>query len=186
MIDYTYWLEKVRVNLNGEIIAYRGVSFKNCAHFWIGVQEMTAENEAKWQEILSKADVIEDRSVKWLFYPVGEIVAKIGDEDELMLIGLSSGADEMYLDRYNIAHFICDRAKLSELSDILSMEDVEILHSITSYKPQGIVEMYNKEDAARVYEFCESLAGQKFIVDLCADFGIGEYWIEEFVQNVTK
>ncbi len=186
MIDYTYWLDRVRINLNGEQIVYRGVSFKNCAHFWIGVQEEIAENEAKWQEILAQAGAVEDRSVKWLFYPIGEIVAKISDESELMLIGLASGAEEMYLDEHNLAHFLCDTAKLGEVSDILSLEDVEILCSITSYKPQGIVEMYDKDDAKSVYEFCECLIEQKFIVDFCADFGIGEYWIEEFAGTMTK
>lgn len=187
MIDYTYWLDKVRLNLKEDMIVYRGVSLNNYAHFFIGVQDMDTENEAKWQSFLAQYGAIEDRSVKWLFYPMGEIIAQIsGDENELMLIGLASGATENYLDSHNIAHFYCEEAKLGEIGDILSLEDVEILHSITSYKPQGIVEMYNKEDAKNVYEFCASLAGQKFIVDFCADFGIGEYWIEEFEQTVTK
>lgn len=97
-----------------------------------------------------------------------------------MVLAMSSGAEEMYTDTHNLAHFLCAENKLALLKDILSMEDVEIVHSFTSYRPQGLVEMYDKKEARRIYDFCEKLSECAFIGDLSADFGIGEYWIEEF------
>ncbi|PWM50022.1 MAG: hypothetical protein DBX41_06420 [Clostridiales bacterium] len=182
MIDYTYWQDRVRLHLQNDSFAYRAVSVGNAAHFYLRLQEMNDEREAAWQTFLDEFQAREEKSAKWLFSPVGEIILRsdLLDEDELMVLAMSSGAEEMYTDTHNLAHFLCAENKLALLKDILSMEDVEIVHSFTSYRPQGLVEMYDKKEARRIYDFCEKLSECAFIGDLSADFGIGEYWIEEF------
>ena len=190
MIDYTYWQERVRQNLTDGEISYRAVCLGDTAHFFLGVEKMNGEREEKWRTLLAEFGAKEDRSAKWLFYEQGEIIlsGRVNglSEDELMIIGLSSGAEEIYFDCYNLAHFFCRADRLAQMADILSLEDVEIVHTLKSYKPQGLLEIYDKAKAKTVYGFCEKIAKTEFIVDICADFGIGEYWIEEFKRYEAK
>ena len=184
MIDYTYWQEKVRVRLESNDVAYRAVRLENTVSFLIGLRKMSAADEANWQNFLTYFAAAEDRSAKWLFHEQGEIIlsGKINglSEDEITLIGLSCGIEEIYFDEHKLAHFFCTPRDLAKITDILSLEDVEIVRAFTGYRPEGLVEIYDKAQAKKVYDFCETLSETEFVVDICADFGIGEYWIEEF------
>lgn len=190
MIDYTYWQEQVRQNLTDEEIYYRAVSLGNTAHFFLGVEKMNDEREEKWLALLAEFGAAVDRSAKWLFHEQGEIIlsGRINglSEDELMVIGLASGAEEIYFDSHDLAHLLCQADRLAQMAEVLSLEDVEIVHMLKSYKPQGLLEIYDKAKAELVYSFCEKIAETEFIVDICADFGIGEYWIEEFKKHKAK
>jgi len=187
LIDYTYWQHRIRVHLNNEPINYIPINLNNHAHFLLGMQDIDQENEEKFNSLLLKYNARIDRQAKWLFYEQGEIILSkrqnLLDEDTLMIIGLSGGAKEVYFDENDLAYIICEPHKLTEMCDILELEDVEIFHALLSYRPQGVLEMYEKNQARIVYEFCEKIAELSFVADICADFAIGEVWIAEFEKQ---
>ena len=187
MIDYTYWQYRLRGHLEHNEIDYRPIKLDRYASFFIGVQQMDQEKEEIFNQILQEHNASVDKSLRWLFYQQGEIVLSKNlnflDEDNLMLLGLANGVAEVYFDEHDLVYMMCPPQKLEETCEILAMEGAVISHALKSYQPQGVVEMYKKEDARAVFDFCERLCQEDFIVDISADFAIDEAWIEEFEQK---
>lgn len=187
MIDYTYWQYRLRGHLKNDEITYRPVKIERAANFLIGVQEMNQSKEEILAQILEEHQAAEDRTLRWLFYPQGEIVLSknlnLLDEDSLMLIGLANGSKEVYFDEHDLVYMFCSPEKLEEMSEILALEGAVISHALQSYRSQGVVEIYQKETAKKVYDFCQRLCEEDFIVDLCADFAVDEVWIEDFERQ---
>ena len=187
MIDYTYWQYSLRGRIEPEEIDYRPIRLERYANFLIGVQNMTPENEAAFAQILSAYQACEDKSLRWLFHQQGEIVLSKNlnrlSEDNLMLLGLANGIKEVYFDEHDLVYMICPLQKLDDLCEILSLDGVIISQALKSYRPEGLLEIYEKTAARKVFDFCQRLCHEKYIVDMCADFAIGEVWVEEFEQE---
>ena len=190
MIDYTYWQYRLRGRIKPQEIDYRPIRLERYANFLIGVQKMDAQREERFKQSLTDFQACLAKSLRWLFQPQGEIVLSKNlnklSEDNLMLLGLANGINEVYFDEHDLVYMICPLEKLDDLCEILALDGVIIAQALKSYRPEGLLEIYEKRTAQKVFNFCQRLCREEYIVDMCADFAIGEIWAEEFEQNTGK
>ncbi len=118
-------------------------------------------------------------SVAWIFEQKGIIQVKKDavDEDTLMMIAIDAGAEDIQVED-DVYEIICEPKEYWAVKDALEENNIEMLHSEITMKPQNTVPL-GKEDAEKLMKLIDFLEDLDDVQEVFANFDIDDEVMEE-------
>ena len=118
--------------------------------------------------------------VNWMFSKKGLIAVKVDavDENDLMEIALSAGADDMQVDS-NFYELTCSVGAYEELKKTLEQKEIPIEVAEISMVPQNSVDVKDAETAKKILGLMEDLEDHDDVQNVYANFDIPDEIIKQ-------
>lgn len=122
--------------------------------------------------------------VGWMFKERGEIVidrdSKL-NEDELMLMALDAGADDLDTTSEEAITVICEPDKLESVLKALKDAGYKVSSSDTLMSPLSTVEITEADHAKNLLRLLDTLENLDDVQRVYANFEMDQKWIEQFM-----
>ncbi len=167
--------------VNYEDVTYEGYAPNGVALY---IQTLTDNKNRTGSEVrstLSKngGSLAEPGSVAWLFERKGVIVLDRNvDEDEVMLIALDSGAEDL-VDEGDTWRLTCDPADLNELRDALEGVSIAFISADLTFLPTQIVPLNESSAAKQVLNLIDLLDELDDVDAVHANFDIPDAVLQQ-------
>jgi transcriptional/translational regulatory protein YebC/TACO1 len=118
-------------------------------------------------------------AVGWQFSRKGVIlVAKTVSEDDLMLVGLDHGLEDITADE-EMWHVTCDPSQVWDLKASLEAAKMIVNSATTTMLSANTVEVTNPDEAKAILKIMHELDDNDDVQDVYANFDISEKLMEE-------
>ena len=167
-----------------EEVTYEGYGPSGVAIFIQAVTDNKNRTVSELRHVFAKnaGRIGETGCVAWMFKRMGYIDVAKGksDEDQLMDIALSNGADDLR-DDGSIFEITTSPEKYEAVLEALKKNNIEISASDVGYLPQNYIKVEGKE-AHQVLRLMEELEDHDDVQNVSSNFDISEEEIASFSQ----
>ena len=154
--------------VNYETITYEGYAPGGVALLIETLSDNRNRTGAEIRSLLSKngGSLAEPGAVAWQFERKGYVnVTKSADEDDVMMVGLDNGADDL-ADLDEFWQVTCEPTDVNGLREALEAEGIEVLESDTTMKPTNLVPIDDLAAANAVLRITEVLDDHDDVQDV--------------------
>lgn len=120
--------------------------------------------------------------VGWMFAQKGQIILNREnvtlDEDELLLICLDAGADDVRVDEDSV-EVLTAPSDLENVRQVLVDQNIEVESAAVSLIPENTVEVTDKEQAAKIIRLMDALDDHDDVQDVYVNFNIPDEIAEQ-------
>jgi YebC/PmpR family DNA-binding regulatory protein len=122
----------------------------------------------------------ESGCVAWMFERKGVVQVKGRDldEDELMLVAIDAGAEELEKEQDGFSVY-CDPSQLTTLKDALESEGYDIEKAELDMIPQSTIQIDSKDKAEKILKLMEQLEDHDDIQNVYSNFDIPDEIMNE-------
>ncbi len=168
-----------------EGVTYESVTYEGYAPGGVAllIETLTDNRNRTGAEIRSMltrhgGSLAEPGAVAWQFSRRGTVTAPRSiDEDELMLVALEAGADDL-LDEGEVWRIYCEPTDLTGLRDALEEAGIEGVESDLLMVPSATVPLGTSEEAKKVLNVVEALDDHDDVQTVSANFDIPDDVLE--------
>ncbi len=167
--------------VNYESITYEGYASGGVALMIETLTDNRNRTGSEIRSLLSKngGSMAEPGAVSWQFERKGIIkVAKSADEDDVMMVGLDAGAEDVE-DLGEVWEVTCDPSDVNSLRTALEEADIEVLESDTTMRPTNTVPMTEASQVKSVLNLVELLDDSDDVQDVHSNIDIPDELMAE-------
>jgi YebC/PmpR family DNA-binding regulatory protein len=160
--------------VNYEAVTYEGYAPEGVAVYVEALTDNRNRTSADVRHIFSKqgGSMAEPGAVAWQFERKGVIsVDKSVSEDDLMLVALDAGAEDI-VDEGDTWRVSCEPSAISEVRAALEGAGIAFASADVTFLPKAVVELTTAEAAKKVLRLIDALDEHDDIQDVYANFDI--------------